>query len=250
MSTVPLYAQIVLVQQVSCPGFCDGEVDVNAYGGVPPYVFEWSDGSTDTTRTALCEGSYALTITDLIGGEISATFDLLSVGTSPTADFEADTMSLTASFTDLSTANTTTWEWDFGDGQNAVAQNPSHEYAESGTYPVCLVAANDCGRDTVCQEVTVKLVTGVREEFQASARLFPNPTSNEFRLEFSLEKSTSLNIFLTDLSGRLLKMDASEEIFQSGRHSRLLSLAAYPPGIYLVVVSGRDFVWREKIIRI
>jgi hypothetical protein len=250
MSTVALFGQVVIRQPVSCQGSCDGEVEINAFGGVPPYSFEWPDGSTDTLRAELCAGEYEVTITDQMEEERIAMFKLLPTKTLPVASFEADTMSLMTTFTDLSTANTTAWEWDFGDGQTAVEQNPVHAYAESGTYTVCLIAGNDCGRDTICQDVTVQLVTGVWEVFQASASLFPNPTSNDFRFEFSLEKSASLSIFLTDLSGRLLKVDASEEIFQSGWHSRLLSLADYPPGVYLVVVRSGDFVWREKMIKI
>ncbi len=48
------------------------------------------------------------------------------------------------------------WSWDFGDGQSSNAQNPTHQYQQSGTYNVTLIAQNlaGCG-DTVTLPITV-----------------------------------------------------------------------------------------------
>jgi PKD repeat protein len=49
-------------------------------------------------------------------------------------------------FTDLSTNNPDTWEWDYGDGTyNYVTQNPIHLYTTAGTYLVTLTASNSEG---------------------------------------------------------------------------------------------------------
>lgn len=52
---------------------------------------------------------------------------------------------LTVSFQDL-TANTTWWEWHFGDGSTSTEQNPSHEYQKPGNYNVTLkvITATGC----------------------------------------------------------------------------------------------------------
>jgi PKD repeat protein len=60
-------------------------------------------------------------------------------------------------FMDLSTGNINQWYWDFGDGFFSTEKNPSHQYAEAGTYHVCLTASdkNDpagCS-DQVCQDI-------------------------------------------------------------------------------------------------
>ena len=41
-------------------------------------------------------------------------------------------------FTDSTTNNPTSWNWDFGDGNSSTAQNPTHVYATAGTYDVKL----------------------------------------------------------------------------------------------------------------
>lgn len=72
--------------------------------------------------------------------------------TPPTANFTASTTvtcSDTIQFTDLSTNIPTGWTWYFGDGNTSTQQNPSHYYANSGTYTVSLVVTNAFGQDSV-----------------------------------------------------------------------------------------------------
>ncbi|RMH01400.1 MAG: PKD domain-containing protein, partial [Planctomycetota bacterium] len=73
-------------------------------------------------------------------------------GTPPTADFVGAPTSgaapLVVDFRDLSTGSPTSWNWDFGDGNTATAQNPSHTYTQAGTYTVSLTVSNAYGQDT------------------------------------------------------------------------------------------------------
>ncbi|MGB0931612.1 MAG: PKD domain-containing protein, partial [Chitinophagales bacterium] len=77
------------------------------------------------------------------------------------ASFFATTSGTTASFTDFSSAGNTmdgitSWSWDFGDGNMATDQNPTNEYAEEGSYVVCLTVTDAEGcEDTNCQDVVV-----------------------------------------------------------------------------------------------
>jgi hypothetical protein len=76
----------------------------------------------------------------------------VSTCVSPVAAFNATPTSgcapLTVQFTDNSTGNPTSWSWDFGDGSNSTAQDPSHTYASAGNYTVSLTISNSCGNDT------------------------------------------------------------------------------------------------------
>ncbi len=77
-------------------------------------------------------------------------------GDAPVASFTASptsgTVPLTVSFTDTSTRNPTSWAWEFGDGETATAQNPSHTYTTAGTYTARLTVTNEAGSDTSTQD--------------------------------------------------------------------------------------------------
>jgi len=64
----------------------------------------------------------------------------------------------TIDFTDASIENSTitSYSWDFGDGTPASsAQNPTHVYASSATFSVCLTITDGCGTDISCQDVSI-----------------------------------------------------------------------------------------------
>ncbi|HYX21419.1 MAG TPA: PKD domain-containing protein [Thermoanaerobaculia bacterium] len=58
-------------------------------------------------------------------------------------------------FIDTSTGAPTSWSWDFGDGQVANVQSPSHSFAAAGTFTVTLSSTNAGGTNTASQSVTV-----------------------------------------------------------------------------------------------
>ncbi len=62
----------------------------------------------------------------------------------PTAEFSSVVDFLEVDFTDLSTDDDSVigWFWDFGDGNSATTQNPSHTYATGGAYLVTLTVTN------------------------------------------------------------------------------------------------------------
>ena len=49
---------------LSCFGSCNGTASANASGGAPPYIYSWSNGQITSTATALCAGTYYITVHD------------------------------------------------------------------------------------------------------------------------------------------------------------------------------------------
>jgi uncharacterized repeat protein (TIGR01451 family) len=70
----------------------------------------------------------------------------------PSANFTADKYwgvnNVTVHFTDTSTGNPTSWNWDLGDGTTSTEQNPTHTYSTLGSYNVSLTATNSAGIST------------------------------------------------------------------------------------------------------
>ncbi len=59
-------------------------------------------------------------------------------------------------FTDLTTEFPSEWHWDFGDGNSASVQNPTHSYSLPGTYNVTLIVGNCYSSDTLLQTLVVQ----------------------------------------------------------------------------------------------
>jgi PKD repeat protein len=58
------------------------------------------------------------------------------------------TMGMTVNFTDESTGDIDSWEWEFGDGGTSTQQNPSHTYPDPSSYTVSLTVTGPYGSDT------------------------------------------------------------------------------------------------------
>ncbi len=58
---------------VSCNGMNDGYATVTPSGGISPYTYNWSSGSTDSTATGLGAGVYVVTVSDSSGCDTTAT---------------------------------------------------------------------------------------------------------------------------------------------------------------------------------
>ncbi|MFH0731976.1 MAG: PKD domain-containing protein [Candidatus Omnitrophota bacterium] len=114
------------------------------------------EGSWTAEGIELTEGENTITatVTDTDNNETEKSIKVyLTSQMSPVADFEGTPTEgyapLPVQFTDTSTNNPTSWEWDFGDeSEHSTQQNPSYEYAQAGTYTVSLTAANNDGSDT------------------------------------------------------------------------------------------------------
>jgi len=59
-------------------------------------------------------------------------------------------------FTDTSTGNPTSWQWNFGDGGSATTQNPVHTYAQQGSYDVTLTVSNSSSSSSATNIIIVE----------------------------------------------------------------------------------------------
>jgi len=98
----------------------------------------------------------------------------------PVADFQADATDVftgaVVTFTDLSTNNPTTWDWDFGDQGTSTMQNPTHTYTEAGVYTVSLTTSNEGGSNTVTKTDYIT-VTVEQTEAEKLVEYMEDPTS-------------------------------------------------------------------------
>jgi gliding motility-associated-like protein len=66
----------MVLGDISCSGFADGQATVDIVNGNGPYSFDWSSGSTDSIATNLSVGPQTLFLTDDAGCTTEHSFDL------------------------------------------------------------------------------------------------------------------------------------------------------------------------------
>lgn len=89
------------------------------------------------------------------GGQLVTANVSVAIQRLPRADFTFSTRNLLVAFEDTTDGRTTSWLWNFGDGNTSTRQNPTHTYAEPGTYAVAFRATNSLGSDEVTKFVQV-----------------------------------------------------------------------------------------------
>nr|MBA2422311.1 SprB repeat-containing protein [Chitinophagales bacterium] len=63
-ATGAVSASISSFNNINCYNSCDGWINVNASGGIPPYTYSWSNGGSSATVSGLCVGNYMAIIAD------------------------------------------------------------------------------------------------------------------------------------------------------------------------------------------
>ncbi len=99
-------------------------------------------------------------------------------GTGPNAFFNSNTQTIceggSVNFTDMSSGSPTSWDWDFGDGNNSTQQNPTHSYIAPGTYTVVLTVSDGTSNDTYT--ATNYITVNAASSFAQSLDLCPGNT--------------------------------------------------------------------------
>lgn len=189
-------------QNVTCNGGNNGTATANITGGTAPYTYSWNTTPVQTTQTAtnLTAGNYQVTATDANGCQVSASTTITQPN-APTTNFSFTTNQLTATFTNSSTGGGTFF-WTFGDGNNSTQTNPTHTYATSGSYQVCLqhTYPNSCGVYDTCKTVNV-IATSLEEiENLGGIISYPNPASQIIYFAITDYNIKAINLY--DINGK------------------------------------------------
>ena len=99
--------------------------------------------------------------------------------------------------------NATSYEWDFGDGGTSTQVNPWHQYTQTGTYTVRLVAMNPpLPNDTLVMADYITVLNNQSAETTDSKfNIYPNPFTSNISIMFN-----------NDFSGEVEMIDASGKI--------------------------------------
>ncbi len=139
-----LAVDIEITREISCPGGDEGTLLANVRGGKGPYTYQWSaDGPSGEQASGLDAGSYALTVTDVLGNTALATASLTSpepIAVEIDLDASANTNQADGKATAKATGGNGKFDyaWDTGEnGRTASALN-------AGMHTVTVTDGNGC----------------------------------------------------------------------------------------------------------
>lgn len=196
------------------------EVQLNGSVSGPTSTGIWSGASgtfsasnTDlnavytATPAEVSSGSVILTLTSTANGNCLAENATVRIDfvAPPFANFNFNNVcqNETTEFTDFSLPGFGTlnqWEWDFGDGDTSMMEDPDHLYASAGAYPVQLIVSNTSGcKDTIAQSVNVYALPN------ASFTYVPSCTGSQVIIDFTDNSTVSapavINSWFYDFGG-------------------------------------------------
>ncbi|MCK4394570.1 PKD domain-containing protein, partial [Candidatus Bipolaricaulota bacterium] len=188
-------------------------VDFDASGSFDPggesitYAWSFGDGSTGAgvvaRHTYYTVGIYTvlLTVSNESGDEDQTTATIvvsrapIPGNVMPNAEFTSTpnvgeaplTVSFNASGSSDSDGYITSYQWTFGDGESGSGATTSHTYADSGTYEVWLMVADNNG----ATDTATTTIQATASNVPPVASFFASPTSGEAPLEVSFDASAS-----------------------------------------------------------
>jgi len=132
------------VQQISCFGANDGELDLNIVNGIAPYNYSWSNNATGTSQTNLSKGIYTAHAIDANGCSSTLAqitlFDPNPIRANLNRVYESCTDSYDGSITSAATGGTGAYTYSWSNQANT----PNISNLTAGKYTLTITDANGC----------------------------------------------------------------------------------------------------------
>jgi Zn-dependent metalloprotease len=167
-----------------------------------------------------------------------------TIAPSPTALFSTSINSYSVSFTDLS-QDAVSWDWNFGDGNTSIQQNPNHTYATAGIYYVSLTCTNSCGTNQYFDTLNIMNV-GIDNNNENIVSIYPNPAKDIINISFLSQSDIKYIISLNNVLGQELEV----ELFIGDGHKAVIQkeISSYAKGIYVIRILSNHINTNKKII--
>ncbi|MFZ4478205.1 MAG: T9SS type A sorting domain-containing protein, partial [Saprospiraceae bacterium] len=210
---------------VSCFGGKNGKVELNALGGIPPYIY---DIGTDSIIKNLSAGTYTFEVID----SRNNVFDLKVTVTQPTL------LSIKTSVAQNNiSVNATGGTGPFFYSIDGQSYQTSKDFTNlpNKTYTVTVRDANGC---TATTQVVINFVGTNELLAEWGVRILPNPTAAWLLIEASQLPSGNWEAQISDESGRSLQIFH----WKTGQNTlqERIDLSLYPAGKYFLSLNNGE----------
>ncbi|MFM6984234.1 MAG: PKD domain-containing protein [Chitinophagaceae bacterium] len=212
--------------------FEDSSLNANSYN------WNFGDGNSSFQKNPIHNydslKTYIVRLVAIGNGNCSdTTYRTASVFPLPVSDFTfVKTAGRTYQFTDNSTVQSgavVAWDWQMGDGNKYITQNPLHEYGPlviGQNYSVVLCATTDKGcRTCISKQLTV---TSIEEDLSsAGIAVYPNPSFGQLTV-VSANLIETIDVY-NSIGQRVMNM-------KSGNTREVLNIEGLSAGVYTLEV--------------
>jgi subtilisin-like proprotein convertase family protein len=244
VTVTPLAATLNNVN-ATCNGVCNGTSTAQVTGGVTPYTYLWSNGSTANNPTNLCVGANSVTITDANGSTLARTATItqtspLVINTSSMPNYNNSPNcngSATANGSGGGVGATYTYNWSNG-GTGSTISNVCH-----GNYTVTVTSSAGC---VASMSVTVSNFVGVDlPEGVLAFDISPNPHHGRFVVSMSFDKTQNATLQLFAADGKLVY----SYLFTAKELRHVIETDQLPSGVYLLRLITDQFTSTKKVVK-
>ena len=178
----------------------------------------------------------------------------------PEAGFSYDPVIIGDDFQFIdSSKGATKWEWNFGDGESSIEQNPTHTYSEFGSYLVNLNVKNSIDSwDTTSAivnhiDVGVEMDESLPTKFELSQN-YPNPFNPSTTIKYSIPVGVALNATSTNITLKIYNILGQEVATlvnkkqRPGRYEVKFNASSLTSGIFIYRIVAGDFVASKKLM--
>jgi len=222
-----------------------GSVSILAGGGHPPYSYQWSIGSNNTSfLDHLPQGTYSVSVTDSFCTN-TATFTIPYVP-GPVADFTfyppvATLDHPTIRFEDMSAGYIDHWNWDFGDLPYSSDRIVYHSYSDTGIFSVTLTVGNNSG---CIDSITKEVIIIDRITLYVPSCFTPNGDNRNDYFFVAGQNITDFEFYLYNRWGELIYKSYSMNDKWDGKYKGEI----VPEGVYTWVINyAEDYAGMYKL---
>ena len=159
--------------------------------------------------------------------------------------------------------STTTYLWDFGDGDSSTSRNPAHKYSTFGKFNVCLTVQDSSCSSTFCDTIgldstgkllkagtfEVVVIEGVgsisNKKPKDDFTIYPNPVNSKVTVDLSNSLVHYDKLEVVDAIGQLCLNHSIEK----GNKVLELDLGIIKPGLYFIKLSNNQGYSYMKMIK-
>ncbi|MBI5324532.1 MAG: PKD domain-containing protein [Ignavibacteriae bacterium] len=135
-------------------------------------------------------------------------------------DSNAKLKGSTIHFRDSSIGNLVSWYWDFGDGSTSTEQNPSHLYADTGSYDITFICTDGTNTDTLYKKEYIHITSPLIADFDASPTTGVYPLTVKF-----INKSIGIpKYFEWSYNANIISSDTNPEYIFEGYGNYIIKM--------------------------